>query len=39
MIRDFAREHSIGEGKAWSRLRRARAEFLKLLSARGWRRS
>jgi DNA-directed RNA polymerase specialized sigma24 family protein len=36
-IRDFAREQGIGEGKAWSRLRRARAAFLKLLAGRGWR--
>jgi DNA-directed RNA polymerase specialized sigma24 family protein len=37
LVRDFAREHGIGEGKAWSRLRRARAELLKLLAGRGWR--
>jgi RNA polymerase sigma-70 factor, ECF subfamily len=37
LIRDFARENAIGEGKAWSRMRRARAEFLKLLAGRGWR--
>jgi RNA polymerase sigma-70 factor (ECF subfamily) len=38
LIRDYAREHGMQEGTAWSQLRRARAEFLKILAGRGWRR-